>query len=123
PPRLRVSVLGAGSWGTALAVLASAQADTPLWARDPDLAPAIGQEHANRRYLPDIALPRALRATADFQQAVDHACHGPNGPGLIILGVPVAGLDSLCTRVAQALVTAAPQGQLSVVWTCKGFQP
>lgn len=122
PQRLRVSVLGAGSWGTALAVLASAQTDTLLWARDPELADAIGQAHTNRRYLPDIALPQALRATADFQQAVDHACQGPDGQGLIILGVPVVGLDSLCTRLAKALPAAGLQ-RLSVVWTCKGFQP
>src|SRR5690606_31459254 len=115
PQRLRVSVLGAGSWGTALAVLASAQTDTLLWARDPELADAIGQAHTNRRYLPDIALPQALRATADFQQAVDHACQGPDGQGLIILGVPVVGLDSLCTRLAKALPAAGLQ-RLSVVW-------
>lgn len=122
PRRPRVSVLGAGSWGTALAVLATARADTLLWARNPDLAHAIEQNHANARYLPNVPLPAALRATANFQQAIDHACGEPDGEGLIILGVPVAGLDGLCRDLARALAGATPD-RLSVVWTCKGLQP
>ena len=121
--RPRVSVLGAGSWGTALAVLATARADTILWARDPDQAHRIAHDHANPRYLPDITLPATLSATADFQQALDHVCNHHADDNLIILGVPVVGLSALCQQLAQALTARPPQGKLSIVWTCKGFQP
>ncbi|SHH24481.1 NAD(P)H-dependent glycerol-3-phosphate dehydrogenase [Pollutimonas bauzanensis] len=119
--RIRVAVLGAGSWGTALAALASSQADTLLWARDPAAARLIGQEHRNTRYLPDIPLPPALRATASLQEAVDHACAADAGRGLIILGVPVAGLADICAQVAHALAPGLG-AKLNIVWTCKGFQ-
>jgi glycerol-3-phosphate dehydrogenase (NAD(P)+) len=120
PPRVRVSVLGAGSWGTALAALASSQADTLIWARDPQAARQINLEHLNSRYLSGIELPAALRATANFQAAIDHVCQ-PDSAGLIILGVPVAGLADICTRVSDAL-PADHRVPLSIVWTCKGFQ-
>jgi len=118
-----VSVLGAGSWGTALAVLACARADTLLWARNTELAQGIARDHANPRYLPGTPLPPSLGATADFQQAVRHACRAGNDHNLIILGVPVAGLQDICRQLAQVLAATPPQGKLSIVWTCKGFQP
>src|SRR5690606_2799454 len=112
-PCPRVSVLGAGSWGTALAVLATARADTLLWARNPDLARTIAHDHANPHYLPGTALPTTLKATADFQQAVAHVCSADDDNALIILGVPVAGLASLCQQLAQALTRTPPRGKLS----------
>jgi len=120
PERLQVSVLGAGSWGTALAALASSQADTLLWARDAATARAIDQDHRNPRYLSDIALPRALHATDDFAGAIRHACDGPSGAGLLILAVPVAGLSATCADIARILPPDQCDG-LGIVWTCKGF--
>jgi glycerol-3-phosphate dehydrogenase (NAD(P)+) len=120
PERLQVSVLGAGSWGTALAALASSQADTLLWARDAEVARAVQHEHRNPRYLSDIALPVTLRATDDFARAVQHACGGPSGAGLIILAVPVAGLAAVCADLAR-LRAPGTNGSLGIVWTCKGF--
>lgn len=116
---VRATVLGAGSWGTALAVLACDQADTLLWARNPAVAQEINGQHTNHGYLPDAQLPAVLRATDNIQDAVSHACAGED-PGLIILGVPVAGLQALCERVASLLANSkAPQP--AIVWTCKGF--
>jgi len=117
---LRTVVLGAGSWGTALAALASAQSDTVLWARDISVVQEINSRHTNNRYLTDIPLPNALRCTDNFEQAVEHACSSLGSVGLIILGVPVAGLAETCKRLAQALsVRSGPPP--AVVWTCKGF--
>lgn len=117
--RPHVAVLGAGSWGTALAALACANADTVLWARDAALAAQVRSQRLNPRYLPGVALPDALQATADLDEAIGHACDAPEG--LIILGVPVAGLDATCRQVAQRL--ALRTGPLPpVVWTCKGFE-
>lgn len=120
---MHVAVLGGGSWGTALAALASQQADTLLWARNAILAEHIAQHHQNPRYLPDISLPSALRATANFHAAVEHACQSPNGQGLIILGVPVAGLGVTCSQLADALAKVPTNRLPAIVWTCKGFQP
>ena len=116
----RVTVLGAGSWGTALAALASANADTLLWARDSTAAQAIKTQRLNTRYLPGILLPASLQCTDDFDHAVEHASKAGAQPGLIILGVPVAGLAELCTRLSRSL-DALGSPPVTVVWTCKGF--
>lgn len=121
PPPVRVSVIGAGSWGTALAALACKQAGAVLWARDPALALEIQRTRCNGRYLPEIRLPDTLEATSDFKHALMHACSDP-ALGLIVLGVPVAGLRDTCIRLADAL-RHLPHAGLGIVWTCKGFQP
>ena len=67
---MRVAVIGAGSWGTALAlVLAEAGHEVVLWARTPEVARAINEEHRNPRYLSDYRLPSAIRATAEYAAA------------------------------------------------------
>src|SRR5690606_6096997 len=117
-PRPRVAVLGAGSWGTALAALAAANADTVLWARDQAVADAVATTHQNPRYLEGITLPEALSATSQLEEALAHV--DTPEPALIILGVPVAGLQDLCEQLA-ALLPAYRAGPLALVWTCKGF--
>lgn len=77
-----VTVLGAGSWGTALAkLLADKQHPTTLWARRSDLADQINEEHENKRYLPGAALPPTLRATADVEEAL-------KGAEVVVIVVP-----------------------------------
>ena len=122
---VRLCVLGAGSWGTALAALASARSDALIWARDPDQARAIEQHHHNPRYLPDVALPPALQATSDFQAALAHVLDGPaSACRLIVLGVPMVGLHEVCQRIAQALPSrAADAPPIHLLWTCKGISP
>ncbi|MDN5844250.1 MAG: NAD(P)-dependent glycerol-3-phosphate dehydrogenase [Alcaligenaceae bacterium] len=118
----RVSVLGAGSWGTALAALASAHADTLIWARDPEVARSIDARHINPRHLSDITLPQALHATADFDQAMAHILTDTTADRLIVLGVPVSGLADICSRIAQALPAQLP-APVHLLWTCKGIHP
>uniref|UniRef100_UPI0033407808 NAD(P)H-dependent glycerol-3-phosphate dehydrogenase n=1 Tax=Castellaniella defragrans TaxID=75697 RepID=UPI0033407808 len=120
-PQLHVSVLGAGAWGTALAALASARADTLLWARAPEVADAIVQGRRNPRHLSDIDLPETLRATADLGKALDHVLEAPD-PALIVLGVPIAGLVDICARLASALPMRRDR-LLHLLWTCKGIEP
>jgi glycerol-3-phosphate dehydrogenase (NAD(P)+) len=119
---LRLAVVGAGSWGTALAALASQQADTVLWARNPQTAHDIQDHHTNAQYLPGISLPSSLRATDHLQAALDHALADGPQAGLVIVGVPVAGMRSLCETLGAALSSHNVRG-LSIVWTCKGFHP
>src|SRR5436190_23589810 len=79
---MRVCVLGAGSWGTALAkVLADKQNETVLWTHRKDQADAINVERVNKRYLPVGELPATLRASADLEDAL-------RGAELVVLVVP-----------------------------------
>ncbi|WP_040491337.1 NAD(P)H-dependent glycerol-3-phosphate dehydrogenase [Ilumatobacter nonamiensis] len=78
---MKVSVLGAGSWGTTVATLCAGRHDVRLWARDEDVADEIRSEHRNSRYLPDFELPESLDATHDLEAAVSDA-------HLVVVGVP-----------------------------------
>jgi glycerol-3-phosphate dehydrogenase (NAD(P)+) len=81
---MRVTVLGAGSWGTTVAALVAGRNDTLLWARDGKAATEIRDEHTNSRYLEGFPLPDDLDATDDLERAVAHA-------ELLIVGVPSHG--------------------------------
>jgi len=82
---VKIAVLGGGSWGTTVASLVAPRHDTLLWARDPEVARAVREDHENPAYLPGFGLDLALGATSDLEQAV---C----GADLIVLGVPTSGL-------------------------------
>lgn len=120
PAPLSIAVLGAGSWGTALAAAASRRHRTVLWARDIAQAQAMTQSHENARYLPDVPLPASLAYTSDLAAALMPLTATPSRT-LIILGVPVAGLDAMCRELAQRLPDLGLSGT-PVVWTCKGFE-
>lgn len=67
----RVAVMGAGSWGTAFAlVLADADNDVCMWGRRPELCEAIESIHENPEYMPGIALPASIHATSDPAEAL-----------------------------------------------------
>ena len=105
---LPIVVLGAGAWGTALAVAASARHPVLLWARDPQQANEMAASRRNRRYLPEVARPESLRITADPAEARDIAVLG-----LAVIGSPMSGLRE---RLA-----ALPPGA-QTLWLCKGFE-
>jgi glycerol-3-phosphate dehydrogenase (NAD(P)+) len=90
----RAAVLGAGSWGTAFGkVLADAGTDVVLCARRPELVRAVEETHENPDYLPGIALPPRLRASADAHQAVADA-------EFVVLAVPSQSLRDNLARIA-----------------------
>jgi len=97
----RAAVLGTGSWGTAFGkVLAEAGGDVVLWARRPELAQVVRERHENPDYLPGVALPARLTATADAHEAVD-------GADLVVLAVPSQSLRDNLAMVADALAPGA----------------
>ncbi|NRF66761.1 NAD(P)-dependent glycerol-3-phosphate dehydrogenase [Aquincola sp. S2] len=107
---MRISVLGAGAWGTALAVAAAARHDeVMLWARDPAQAVALRATGCNQRYLPEVLLPAALSVVDDYALALAHA----GDDGLLVIATPMAGLREQLLRLPAAA---------SVVWLCKGFE-
>ncbi|WP_088143286.1 NAD(P)H-dependent glycerol-3-phosphate dehydrogenase [Achromobacter xylosoxidans] len=119
-PRLRVAVLGAGSWGTALAAAASRRHATVLWARDAAQAADMAASHENARYLPGIALPQALNISSDLDAAL-RSLQEDGARRLIVLGVPVAGLTAICGELSRRLPALGLQ-DTPIVWTCKGFE-
>ncbi|HEX2577386.1 MAG TPA: NAD(P)H-dependent glycerol-3-phosphate dehydrogenase [Aquihabitans sp.] len=103
---IRVSVIGAGSWGTTVAALASHNAPTQLWSRRASLAEQIDAEHENGDYLAGYRLPSQLRATADLERAVTEA-------DLLVMGVPSAGFRSALQAVKPYLRPWVPVVSLS----------
>ena len=109
---MNITVLGAGAWGTAIAIQVCERHPAVLWARDASQVAQMQSLHRNQRYLGDAAIPQALRITPDFDAAVAHA-----SAGLVIVATPMAALSEMLRRVG--LATDAGVG---VLWLCKGFQ-
>ncbi len=109
---MKVAVLGAGSWGTALAALIARHGHpTILWGRDADVVAAIDARHENPHYLPGIALPAELHATTDLATAMA-------GAALVLVVVP----SHAFTETLHALAPLRPKGA-GVAWATKGFEP
>ncbi len=109
---LKITVLGAGSWGTALGALMARHGHAvTLWGRDAQGAAGIDREHENRRYLPGIVLPDTLRATTDMALALSEA-------ELVLVVVP----SHAFTQTLQALAPLRPAAA-GVAWATKGFEP
>jgi glycerol-3-phosphate dehydrogenase (NAD(P)+) len=95
-PAQAIAVLGAGSWGTALAVhLARVGHDVRLWARDEGLLGDMRRSRANTRYLPDVPLPCAIGLTSDLGDAVQDASY-------VVVAVPSHGLRAVVRSAAPA---------------------
>jgi glycerol-3-phosphate dehydrogenase (NAD(P)+) len=89
----KVAVIGAGSWGTTVAAIASRSAPTVLWARRSELGDAIEHRHENPDYLPEFILPEDLRATTSLAAAVD-------GAALVVMAVPSHGFRAVLKDLA-----------------------
>lgn len=90
---IQVTVLGAGSWGTTVASLAAANAETVIWARDPELAEEIDCRHRNDRYLDGLELHPRLRATASLAEAAANA-------DVLVMAVPSHGMRAVLQEAA-----------------------
>lgn len=105
-----VAVLGSGSFGTCLAMLAAREHDVTLWARDAATAETIQRERRNPRYLSDVALPDAVRATGDLAEAL-------RGRELVIIAVPSHGVREVMQEASKHLDPEA-----ILVSTVKGIE-
>jgi glycerol-3-phosphate dehydrogenase (NAD(P)+) len=106
---MKIGVLGAGAWGTALAVRLTGHAGVSLWTRNPERAHTMAAEGANSRYLPGIALPKSLGITSDLTQACAEADY-------LIAAVPTGGFRSLLRQLRSG-------GHVRpLIWLCKGFE-
>ena len=104
--RVKVAVIGAGSWGTAVAAIAAHHAHTVLWARRAELVDAINHSHQNPDYLPTITLPVMLRATASLEQACNDA-------DVIVMGVPSHGFRTVLDDAKPYIAPGVPVVSLS----------
>jgi glycerol-3-phosphate dehydrogenase (NAD(P)+) len=105
-----VAVLGAGSFGTCLALLAGRSHDVTLWARDPAMASAMQRDRRNPNYLQDFALPDSVRVTADLADALA-------GRELAICAIPSHGLREVMARAGRVM-----DAEAIVVSTVKGIE-
>ena len=112
---MKIVVLGAGAWGTALAVSVASQIgaahDVSLWARDTAQAQSLQTKRENVRYLPGIALPSALNVGPGGAAELSGLVAGAD---LLVIATPMAALRVLLGELKSCAVP--------VVWLCKGFE-
>ncbi|MDP2742104.1 MAG: NAD(P)H-dependent glycerol-3-phosphate dehydrogenase [Hydrogenophaga sp.] len=116
---MKIVVLGAGAWGTALAVnaarLSGPDRAVSLWARDATQALEMQTLRENRRYLPGVAFPQGLIVDAVPTALVAEVVEQRLGQAdLVIIGTPMAGLREVLTGLREH---PGP-----VAWLCKGFE-
>ena len=108
---MKITVIGAGSWGTALAIHFSLHGHpVSIWARNREQMAAMQNERENQRYLPGFPLPDNLTAHTELTEALE-------GSELVLMVTSVAGL-----RDSVELIKQAGYGHLPILTACKGFE-
>ena len=114
---MKITILGAGAWGTALAVTLAVHHAVLLWGRDAAAMARADAQRAHPLALPGITLPAPLVLSSDLDAALAHCASGSANEQLLIVGTSVAGLRPVCQQLAQR-ATLPP----NLVWLCKGFE-
>ncbi len=109
---MKFTVLGAGSFGTALAILlCHNQQDTTLWSARPDQLSVIESERENKKFLPNIAIPQSLKFCHDLGQAVASS-------DVLLIAVPSHAFTHVCQQIIKTSKTPK-----SLLWISKGLDP
>lgn len=106
---MRITLIGAGAWGTALAIAFCGKHDVTLWSREEDVAVDLQNTRENHRFFPGYKLPESVRVLTDFAAAVAHA-------ELLVVATPIAGLRPTAEHL-KLLNSTCP-----LIWVCKGFE-
>jgi uncharacterized Fe-S center protein len=106
---MKITLLGAGAWGTALAIAFAGKHAVTLWSRETDVAEDLRLNRENHRFFPGYRLPDAVVVSTDFAAAVADA-------ELLVVATPIAGLRPTVEHL-KALGCKTP-----VLWVCKGFE-
>lgn len=106
---MKITLLGAGAWGTALSIAFAGKHELTLWSREDDVAADLETTRENHRFFPGYKLPESVLVSTDFAAAVADA-------ELLIVSTPIAGLRPTLERL-KTLGCALP-----VLWVCKGFE-
>lgn len=108
----KVSVIGAGSWGTALAfVLAENGHDCLIWGRRQEQTIEINEQHTNKSYLKNCQLPESLKASSDLKEAVEHG-------EILVIAVPTKGMREIGAQLNNLI-----QQPKLIVHVSKGIEP
>jgi glycerol-3-phosphate dehydrogenase (NAD(P)+) len=114
---MKVIFLGAGAWGTAMAMHAAKNPlglKVSLWSRSEELATQMENDRMNSRYLDGLRFPDALQVTSDWTGLFSTS----NNHDLLVIATPVSGLKDTVTRLL-----STPNIPLNWVWLCKGLEP
>jgi glycerol-3-phosphate dehydrogenase (NAD(P)+) len=106
---MKLTVLGAGAWGTAVSISLATHHGVTLWARDRDAIEDMAATRVNAKYLPGALIPAQIALTARLDEALA-------GCELVLVATPTAGLRPALRALAAAALTSP------VVWLCKGFE-
>ena len=104
---MKIAILGAGAWGSALAITLSARHDIVLWTNEPQHQQEMVRSGTNERYLPGFVLPSAVSITSDIDAAM-------SGAELALIAVPSSALREVLRKL--------PRRMVPLVWACKGFE-
>jgi glycerol-3-phosphate dehydrogenase (NAD(P)+) len=108
---MKIMVIGAGAWGTALAVSAAARHDVALWARDAAQAKELATTRENRRYLPGVFLPGSIAVRNEPVEGLGALAAASE---LAIIATPMAGLRQMLWSLREL--------RRPIAWLCKGFE-
>ncbi|MDP1558705.1 MAG: NAD(P)H-dependent glycerol-3-phosphate dehydrogenase [Nitrosomonas sp.] len=106
---MKIAILGAGAWGTALAISLSLRHQVTLWTKFSDHLAELTMARVNQRFLPGFSLPESLQLTSTLDAAIDTA-------ELALIVVPVAGLRETLRGIV------ATGKSVPIIWGCKGFE-
>ncbi|NTW78072.1 MAG: NAD(P)-binding domain-containing protein, partial [Syntrophaceae bacterium] len=108
----KIAILGAGSWGTALALLAARNGcHTLLWGHQSDHIAALARDRQNKQYLPDIVFPENLAVTADLADVAAFS-------NLLLASVPSHAFKDTLLHLKPYL-----SSDIKIAWATKGFNP
>ncbi len=107
---MKSTVIGGGSWGTALASVLANQGPVTLWAREPEVVRGVNVDHRNPRYQSDVELPHEISATTELEEALA-------GAELVCVVVPSHAMRTVMTRAAPYLCSGVP-----IVSASKGIE-
>jgi glycerol-3-phosphate dehydrogenase (NAD(P)+) len=114
---MKVTLLGAGAWGTAMAAQAARHlqdGDVCLWSRSKQQLEDIKKSSENHAYLSGVKLPASLQLESDFSVAVTRL----SSDDLLVIATPMSGLAETVAQVLQ--IAKCP---LNIIWLCKGLEP
>ena len=107
---MNIAVVGAGAWGTALAIAFCSRHRVVLWTRDSDVTRIMRETRQNTRFLPGFPFPESLRIEDDIDIAVADA-------DLLLLATPLIGFRATLHRLRDARLPLPP-----LLWVCKGLE-
>jgi glycerol-3-phosphate dehydrogenase (NAD(P)+) len=108
--KLKVGILGGGSWGTTVASIVARNAKATIWARNPETVNEINEKHTNSKYLPNAKLTKSLKASLSIEETVKNA-------DLLVMGVPA---QSFRTVLQEAKPNIRPW--IPIVSLAKGLE-